>query len=108
MRTKRLSLAALLVVAASISAMPQATAETVRPFVKSLFNTYPLMFGMNTEETQAALGVPLVYISGKPGNEVYGAARPNDFATHAKLFLQFRNGRLTGWKGDWELNWMWR
>ena len=26
----------------------------------------------------------------------------------ARLFLQFRNGRLSGWKGDWGRNWMWQ
>ena len=25
-----------------------------------------------------------------------------------RLFLQFRKGRLTGWKGDWGHNWMWQ
>src|SRR6202035_1262420 len=26
---------------------------------------------------------------------------------HDRLFLQFRDGRLAGWKGDWGHNWMW-
>jgi hypothetical protein len=110
MKAKWLSLTALLVLAASTQAIHHATAEPARPFVKNLFNTHPLMFGMNAEEAQAALGVPLVYIRGKPGNEIFGAARPSagNFSAHAKLFLQFRNGRLTGWKGDWERNWMWQ
>ena len=25
-----------------------------------------------------------------------------------RLYLQFRNGRLAGWKGDWGHNWMWQ
>ena len=25
-----------------------------------------------------------------------------------RLYLLFRNGRLTGWKGDWGHNWMWQ
>ena len=25
-----------------------------------------------------------------------------------RLFLQFRKGRLAGWKGDWGHNWMWQ
>ena len=25
-----------------------------------------------------------------------------------RLYLQFRKGRLTGWKGDWGHNWMWQ
>ena len=24
------------------------------------------------------------------------------------LYLQFRSGRLTGWKADWSRNWMWQ
>jgi len=24
------------------------------------------------------------------------------------FYLQFRNGRLAGWKGDWGHNWMWQ
>jgi hypothetical protein len=27
---------------------------------------------------------------------------------HDRLFLQFRGGRLAGWKGDWGHNWMWQ
>ena len=25
-----------------------------------------------------------------------------------RLYLQFRHGRLAGWKGDWGRNWMWQ
>ena len=34
-------------------------------------NTAPLAFGMTPEEASIALGVPLVYHSGKPGSEIY-------------------------------------
>ena len=79
------------------------------PFTQSLSNTTPLVFGMSVAEAASALGVPLDYVSGLPGNEVLGAARPSSgyFPRHARLFLQFRAGRLSGWKGDWERNWMW-
>jgi hypothetical protein len=30
------------------------------------------------------------------------------FNRHDRLYLQFRNGRLAGWKGDWGHNWMWQ
>jgi len=30
------------------------------------------------------------------------------FNHHHRLFLQFRHGRLAGWKGDWGHNWMWQ
>ena len=25
-----------------------------------------------------------------------------------RLFLQFRRGRLSGWKGDWGSDWLWQ
>ncbi len=79
------------------------------PFTQSLSNTTPLVFGMSVAEAAGALGVPLDYVSGRPGNEVLAAARPSSgyFPRGARLFLQFRAGRLSGWKGDWERNWMW-
>jgi hypothetical protein len=79
------------------------------PFTQSLSNTTPLTFGMSVAEAASALGVPLDYVSGLPGNEVLAAARPSSgyVPRDARLFLQFRAGRLSGWKGDWERNWMW-
>ncbi len=49
------------------------------------------------------------YVSGRPGNEVLAAVRPSPVYVNreARLFLQFRAGRLSGWKGDWGRNWMW-
>lgn len=65
----------------------------------------PLQFGMSPGEAAQALGVPLDYVRGRPGNELY-LALPNVkgaiFASRSDgLYLQFRKGRLTGWKGDW-------
>lgn len=79
------------------------------PFTQSLSNTIPLTFGMSAGEAASALGVPLHYVSGAPGNEVLAAARPSPgwLERKAVLFLQFRAGRLTGWKGNWGRNWMW-
>ena len=79
------------------------------PFTRSLANTTPLVFGMSVAEAASALGVPLAYVRGSPGNEVLAAERPSTvyIPREARLFLQFRDGRLSGWKGDWERNWMW-
>lgn len=111
MMIRGLSIAAL-VALATMAPATTATAEPAQraPFTRSLSNTTPLVFGMTADDAAAALGVPLTYISGRPGNELLAAERPSvvNFATDAKLFLQFRRGRLTGWKGDWERNWMWR
>jgi hypothetical protein len=65
----------------------------------------PLMIGMTPDQAAQALGVDLYYVRGRPGDELL-AAMPNvKGATLAHrsdgLYLQFRNGRLSGWKGDW-------
>lgn len=90
---------------ASIAAAPHL------PFSSTLSNNTPLAFGMNVEDVSRALGEPLSYISGRRGDEIYLAIRniggSGLFNHHDRLFLQFRKGRLTGWKGDWGHNWMW-
>ncbi|WP_454622124.1 hypothetical protein [Bradyrhizobium cenepequi] len=81
-------------------------------FTTTLSNTTPLVFGMDAEETSRALGTPLTYVSGRPGNEIYLTFRDIGgsglFPHKDRLFLQFRKGRLAGWKADWGQNWMWR
>ena len=105
---KRLSIAMF---ASAVLAISTAAAEPPQrvPFLQSLSNNVPLSFGMTAEEASAALGVPLAYVSGKPGNEMLAAVRPSPIYIDrgANLFLQFRAGRLSGWKGDWRRNWMW-
>jgi hypothetical protein len=71
-------------------------------------NRTPLAFGMDPEDASRALGTPLNYISGSPGNEMY-LALPNVEGSALSfrkdgLYLQFRKGRLMGWKGDWGTN----
>jgi hypothetical protein len=68
-------------------------------------NGVPLTFGMNADQASAALGVPLSYVRGRPGDELL-LAQPNVKGSALSsrsdgLYLQFRRGRLTGWKGDW-------
>ncbi|WP_296514866.1 hypothetical protein [Rhodopseudomonas sp.] len=81
------------------------------PFTATLSNTTPLAFGMDAEDAARALGMPLHYISGRPGDEIYLVFRPiggsGFFNRSDRLFLQFRRGQLAGWKGDWGRNWMW-
>ncbi len=97
-------------VAFVVPALAQTPAQG--PFTTTLSNTTPLVFGMTTDAATAALGTPLVYVEGPPGSEVFvtlrkvggsGLSFRND-----PLFLQFREGRLTGWKADWSRNWMWK
>ena len=82
------------------------------PFTATLSNTTPLVFGMDAEAATRALGTPLIYISGRPGEEIYLTFRDLGgsglFPNKHRLYLQFRKGRLAGWKGDWGHNWMWQ
>jgi hypothetical protein len=70
-------------------------------------NTVPLAFGMTPQEASAALGLPLTYHSGSRGSEIYLATTqagiPGFYPVDHGLALQFRRGRLTGWKKDWQL-----
>ena len=74
-------------------------------------NTAPLAFGMTPDEVAGALGVPLVYYSGQHGSEIYVAYGRTDipgfYPVDSALALQFRGGRLTGWKRDWRLRRPW-
>ena len=76
-----------------------ATPDVRRPFTATLSNNVPLVFGMDVSEVS-------------PGSEVYLALRNqggSGLINHRdRLFLQFRNGRLAGWKEDYGRNWMWR
>ena len=70
-------------------------------------NVLPLAFGMTPQEASLALGEPLVYHSGRRGSEIYVASGPAGvpglYPVDYGMALQFRNGRLTGWKKDWQL-----
>lgn len=64
-----------------------------------------LTFGMTPDQASQALGTQLYYVRGRPGDELL-LALPNvkgaSLAMRSDgLYLQFRKGRLTGWKGDW-------
>jgi hypothetical protein len=91
--TLGIALASLSAVRASYKAQP------------TLASGAPLSFGMSADEAAAALGVPLSYVRGRPGSELL-LALPNVKGSALTirsdgLYLQFRRGRLTGWKGDW-------
>jgi len=68
-------------------------------------NRVPLSFGMTPEQVSQTLGVPLWSVRVRHGDELL-LAIPNvkgsalSFRSDG-LYLQFRRGRLTGWKGDW-------
>jgi hypothetical protein len=74
-------------------------------------NVAPLAFGMTPDEVASALGMPLTYHSGRPGAEIYlargSAGIPGFYPVDSGIALQFRKGRLTGWKQDWQLRRPW-
>ena len=82
------------------------------PFTATLSNNTPLALGMDEETAARALGTPLNYVSGRRGEEIYLTFRniggSGLFYKKDRLYLQFRKGRLVGWKGDWGHNWMWQ
>lgn len=94
------------------SAQQLAPVIVAPPFIATPSNTTPLAFGMDAVTVTRALGTPLNYISGRQGDEIFLAIRTAGgsgfFDRRDRLYLQFRHGRLTGWKGDWGRNWMWQ
>jgi hypothetical protein len=90
------------IVVASVTLAP---AWSQQPLQRT--NGAPLNFGMNAEQTSQALGVPLNYVRGRPGDELLLAipnVKGSALSTRSDgLYLQFRKGRLEGWKGDWEM-----
>jgi hypothetical protein len=121
-RMMRIATTAALVVAAASAGPRCANAQTFidravppdgrPPFTATLSNNTPLAIGMNVEAASQALGQPLHHVSGPPRAEIYLALRNVGggglIKHHDRLFLQFRNGRLTGWKEDYGHNWMWQ
>ena len=113
MIARRTLLAALLSAITAGAAHAQGvTLDGRPPFTARLSNHIPLEFGMGVTEVSAALRQPLQYVSGPPGGEIYLALRNQGGSGlinhHDRLFLQFRNGRLAGWKEDYGRNWMWQ
>jgi hypothetical protein len=103
--------AVLLSMSASVQAEPFGMMSPRQPFVTTLSNNSPLAFGMDAGQTAQVLGQPLRYVRGRPGNEIYLALRnlggSGLIPYRHRLFLQFRRGRLAGWKEDYGENWMW-
>jgi hypothetical protein len=108
--------ASLLVVASAAPALaqhlPPIGGPYPPPFTETLSNNTPLAFGMDAVEAERALGTPLNYVKGRPGDEVFLTFRnlggSGLFPSKHRLYLQVRKGRLAGWKGDWGHTWMWQ
>src|SRR5215470_2913379 len=79
-----------------------ARARNVGPYYND-----PLVFGMTPQEVEHVVHAPLTYLSGRRGNERYLIARmstvPGIYPVDTRIVLQFRKGRLTGWRRDWQM-----
>jgi hypothetical protein len=106
MRGMGFSAAAVLLVALAAAGVSSAAAQQV--ITAGVSNKTPLAFGMDADTASQVLGTTLIYVRGRAGNEMY-LALPNVKGSALSdrkdgLYLQFRRGRLTGWKGDWGSN----
>jgi hypothetical protein len=106
---RRLATKAALIVllsGAGFAGNGNAHAQQISP--TSVPNNAPLYFGMNVEQVSQVLGTTLNYVSGRPGEELYLATRNvkgNALSDRTDgLYLQFRRGKLAGWKGEWRVN----
>ena len=96
---------ALIMIALVAALLGVAATPSHAQFVTLTPPNIPLTFGMTPEQVSQALGVQLLYVRGRVGDELL-LALPNvkgaALASRSDgLYLQFRNGRLSGWKGDW-------
>jgi hypothetical protein len=102
MRGSDPKLSVTVLVALACLALTPARAQQFAPLTPP---NIPLTFGMTPEQASQALGVQLFYVRGRPGDELLVALPNVSGATLASrsdgLYLQFRRGQLSGWKGDW-------
>ena len=70
-----------------------------------------LVFGMTRDEVAQVVETPLIYVSGRRGSERYlvqqPSAVPGIHPVDERITLQFRQGRLTGWKREWLMRPTW-
>ena len=75
------------------------------------FYNDPLVYGMTPEQVERVVRAPLTYLSGQRGYERYIVERmstvPGIYPADTRIILQFRNGRLTGWRRDWQMRPSW-
>jgi hypothetical protein len=71
----------------------------------------PLVFGMTREQVERVVEAPLIYLSGARGSERFlvdrRASVPGFYPVDTRIVLQFRRGRLTGWRRDWQMRPYW-
>ena len=71
----------------------------------------PLVFGMTRAQVERVVDAPLIYLSGARGSERFlvdrRASVPGFYPVDTRIVLQFRRGRLTGWRRDWQMRPYW-
>lgn len=71
----------------------------------------PLTFGLTVDEVARIVESPLIYLSGSRGSERYLVERmstvPGFYPVDTHIVLQFRRGRLAGWRRDWQMRPAW-
>jgi len=71
----------------------------------------PLVFGMTRAQVERVVDAPLVYLSGARGSERFLVERPASvpgfYPVDTRIVLQFRRGRLSGWRRDWQMRPYW-
>jgi len=104
-RTARVILVALAVAFGALRAAAPAQAGSYG------FYNDPLVFGMTREQVERTVQAPLVYLSGARGSERFIVERvssvPGIYPVDTRIILQFRRGRLTGWRRDWQMQPHW-
>jgi hypothetical protein len=75
------------------------------------FYNDPLVFGMTPQQVESVVQAPLIYLSGPRGSERYMIERMSSvrgiYPVDTRIVLQFRRGRLTGWRRDWQMRPYW-
>jgi len=75
------------------------------------FYNDPLVFGMTKDQVARVVEAPLIYLSGSRDTERYLVERPSTvpgfYPVDTRLVLQFRRGKLTGWRRDWQMRPYW-
>ena len=71
----------------------------------------PLLFGMTPKQVEQLVQAPLIYLSGSRGSERYMVERmssvPGWYPVDTRIILQFRRGKLTCWRRDWQMRPSW-
>ena len=72
----------------------------------------PLAFGMTHAAGRALVGAPLIYLSGRARLGALSwwsglSTVPGWYPVDTRIVLQFRRGRLTGWRRDWQMRPYW-